>query len=283
MSTPTPDLTQRLSAAVERMPAFPQSVQKILQLTRDPNCSARDLVQVIDKDPVVTVKVLRVVNSTYFALPRQITSIDHAVVYLGFNTIKNLALGIASIGILPAQNRAGFDGQQYLLHSLATAGVAKLLAPRMAGVDAADAFLAGLLHDLGKVVLALHMPDEFRVALERSAASQASLHLTLRDVLGADHALIGAMLVERWRFPPYLVEAIRYQVGAELQDSALGACVFAANQITKQLDYGFAGNRYVEPFPDAVQQCIGGTLEDALSVLGDLTSVYDEAVMFSTM
>ena len=282
MNSITPELAQRLSAAVERMPAFPKSVQKILELTRDPNCSPKELVQVIDKDPVVTVKILRVVNSTYFALPRQITSVDHAVVYLGFNTIKNLALGIASIGILPSQNSANFDGHLYLLHSLSTAGIARLLALRMRNVDPNDGFLAGLLHDFGKVVLALHMPNEFREALERSGSSGASLHVTLRETLGADHALIGAMLVERWRFPTHIVEAIRQQSdGTQIQDNALVACVFAANQLCKHLGYGFAGNPCVEPFPEVVAQLTGGPLEWLLAEMGDFSSVYDEATMFS--
>ena len=86
----TPELSQKLANAVDAMPAFPKSVQKILELTRDVNCSPKDLVQVIDHDPVVMVKILKVVNSAYYALPRKITSINHAVVHLGFNPIKNL-------------------------------------------------------------------------------------------------------------------------------------------------------------------------------------------------
>lgn len=76
-----PELSQKLAAAVDGMPAFPKSVQRILELTRDVNSTPKDLVDVIDKDPVVTVKVLKVVNSSYYSLPKQITSIGHAVVY----------------------------------------------------------------------------------------------------------------------------------------------------------------------------------------------------------
>ena len=109
----TTELTLRLAAAVESMPAFPKSVQSILALTRNMDCSPKDLVQVIGKDPVITVKVLRVVNSAYYSLSSPITSMDHAVVFLGFNTIKNLALSIAAISMLPANHLAGFDAQQY--------------------------------------------------------------------------------------------------------------------------------------------------------------------------
>jgi putative nucleotidyltransferase with HDIG domain len=277
----SPELSQKLAAAVDGMPAFPKSVQKILELTRDVNCSPKDLVQVIDKDPVVTVKVLRVVNSACYSLPKQITSINHAVVYLGFNTIKNLALSIAAIGMLPASNAAGFDGQQYLLHSLSTAGIAKQLALRVDDADPMDCFIAGLLHDFGKVVFAQFMPAEFQKALEISQWNETSLHLALREVVGADHAVVGAMLVEKWRFPPDLIETIRHQYSPELKDTPMIACVFAANQISKKLKFGFGGNPYVEEFPPMIAKRLGGTLDEVIASLGDLTSVFEEARIFS--
>ncbi len=106
----------------------------------------------------------------------------------------------------------GFDGQQYLLHSLATAGIAKQLASRVGDADPMDCFIAGLLHDFGKVVFAQAMPQEFRRALEVSQWQETSLHQALREIIGVDHAVVGAMLVEKWRFAPQLVEAIRNQI-----------------------------------------------------------------------
>ncbi|MBA3057672.1 MAG: HDOD domain-containing protein [Gammaproteobacteria bacterium] len=277
----SPELSLKLAAAVDGMPAFPKSVQKILELTRDVNCSPKDLVQVIDKDPVVTVKVLRVVNSAYYSLPKQITSINHAVVYLGFNTIKNLALSIAAIGMLPASNAAGFDGAQYLIHSLSTAAIAKQLALRVDDADPMDCFIAGLLHDFGKVVFAQFMPVEFRKALETSQWNESSLHLALRELIGADHAVVGAMLVEKWRFPADLVETIRCQYGPEVKDTPMIACVFAANQISKKLEFGFAGNCFVEELPPAIAQRLGGTLDELIVSLGDLAPLLEEAKIFS--
>ncbi|MBT9506499.1 HDOD domain-containing protein [Rhodoferax sp.] len=276
-----PELSQKLAAAVDGMPAFPKSVQKILELTRDVNCTPKDLVQVIDKDPVVTVKILKVVNSAYYSLPKQITSINHAVVYLGFNTIKNLALSIAAIGMLPKDNAAGFDAQQYLLHSLATASIAKQLALRLDDADPMDCFIAGLLHDFGKVVFAQFMPNEFRKALQASQANGSSLHLALQEVIGVDHAVVGAMLVEKWRFAPNLIQTIRHQYGADLMDTDMIACVFAANQISKKLEFGFGGNPCIEELPPPLAKRLGGTLEEVMASLGDLAPVFEEAKIFS--
>lgn len=278
----TPELSQKLAAAVDRMPAFPKSVQKILELTSDVNCSPKDLVQVIDKDPVVTVKILRVVNSPYYSLSKQVTSIGHAVVYMGFNSVKNLALSVAAIGMLPKNNAAGFDAQQYLLHSLATASIAKQLALRVDNADPTDCFIAGLLHDFGKVVFAQFMPEEFRKALERSQADGSSLHRALQESIGVDHAVVGAMLVEKWRFAAPLVETIRHQYGAQRKDSDMIACVFAANQISKKLQFGFGGNPYVEELPPDVEKRLGGSLDDVIASLGDVHKLFEEAKIFSS-
>jgi putative nucleotidyltransferase with HDIG domain len=277
----SPELSQKLTQAVDGMPAFPKSVQKILELTRDVNCSAKDLVQVIDKDPVVTVKILRVVNSAYYSLPKQVTSINHAVVYLGFNTIKNLALSIAAVGMLPKQNAADFDVQQYLLHSLSTAVIAKQLAMQLDNADPMDCFIGGLLHDFGKVVLAQFMPNEFKLALAQCKASNSSLHEALQQLLGTDHAVIGAMLVEKWRFAPSLIDTIAHQYDAHLMQSDLFACVFAANQISKKLGFGFGGNPYIQELPPPVAETLGAPLDELILSCGDLSTAFEEAKIFA--
>jgi putative nucleotidyltransferase with HDIG domain len=279
----SPELSQKLAAAVDGMPAFPKSVQAILDLTRDVNCTPRDLVQVIDKDPVVTVKILKVVNSAYYSLPKQITSINHAVVFLGFNTIKNLALGIAAIGMLPRSNAAGFDVQQYLLHSLATASIAKELGSRVDGADPMDCFIAGLLHDFGKVVFAQFMPAEFKKALDASQTDGSSLHEALRQTIGVDHTVVGGMLVEKWRFAPQLVETIQNMHGPQVRDTPMIACVFAANQISKKLAFGFGGNHFVEPLPPVLARRLGGDLDHVITQLGDLQALFEEAQVFSRL
>ena len=277
----TPELSQKLTAAVESMPAFPKSVQRILELTRDVNSTPKDLVEVIDKDPVVTVKILKVVNSAYYSLPRQITSIGNAVVYMGFNTIKNLALSIAAIGMLPKANESGFDAHQYLLHSLATAALAKQLANKVDDADPMDCFIAGLLHDFGKVVFAQMMPKEFKAALMNSQSTGKALHTSLQREIGADHVLVGAMLVEKWRFAPHLIETIRYQHPSNFKDTDMIACVFGANQICKKLKFGFGGNPYIDEFPASVQTRLGGSLDEVILSLGDLNPLFEEAQVFA--
>lgn len=282
MNPISPELAKKLTMAVERMPAFPKSVQKILELTRNLDCEPVQLVQVIEKDPVMTVKILRVLNSAYYSLPNKITSVNHSVVYLGFNTIKNLALSIASVGILPKQNIAGFDIQQYLLHSLTTAGIAKLLGAKLPGTDPMDCYIAGLLHDFGKVVFAQFLPNDFNQAMQKSHNGNISLHLAEQQVIGVDHTVVGSMLTEKWQFPQALIDCIRNH-HSEDGVGGMWASVYAANQISKKMTFGNSGNPCIEPLPSAVRGYFGGDIDDIISTLGDLNKIADEAQVFSQM
>jgi putative nucleotidyltransferase with HDIG domain len=277
----SPELVKKLTQAVERMPAFPRSVQKILEMTRHLDCQPRHLVQVIEKDPVVTVKILRVINSAYYNLPSKIISVNHSVAFLGFNTIKNMALGIASAGILPSHNGAGFDMQQYLLHSLTTAGIAKLLASKRTGADPMDCYIAGLLHDFGKVVFAQFMPREFKQALQESADEGIPLYEAESRVIGVDHSIVGAMLAERWQFDKTLVDCIRDHHSVADGGSGMWACVHAANQISKTLGFGDSGDPCIEALPADVCDYLGGDIEAIMASLGDLSSILEEARLFT--
>jgi HD-like signal output (HDOD) protein len=155
------------------------------------------------------------------------------------------------------------------------------VALRLDDADPMDCFIAGLLHDFGKVVFAQFMPVQFKAALDLSQATQSSLSLNLRQAIGTDHSVVGAMLVEKWRFAPELVSTILNQVGPDIEDTDMIACVFAANQISKKLAYGFGGNPCVEEFPPMIADRLGGTLDEIMAKLGDLSPVYEEAKVFS--
>ena len=277
-----PSIAQELAAAIDRMPAFPKSVQRILELAREDSSTAKELVTVIDRDPVLTLKMLKVVNSAYFRLPRQINSVGHAVVFLGFNATRNLALGMAAIGMLPTGRSAGFDWQDCLLHSVATASIARQLAARVPDADPMECFVAGLLHDFGKIVMARSMPERLQEALETARRDGSSLHLVMQQLWGTDHAAVGALLVERWRFPAPLVETIRNQFGDALPDTGMIACVFAANQICKKLQFGSAGNPFVSQLPPAIALRLGGSLDEVIASLGDLEPVLEQSRLLAS-
>lgn len=279
----SPEFAKELLEAIDSMHAFPVSVQNIIKLTRDATCAPRDLVDVIQRDPIVTIKVLRVVNSAYYSLPKQITSIDHAVVFLGFNTIKNLALSIAALSMAPVSMHAAFDNKAYLHHSLSTAAIARALGARFANMEPNDFFIGGLLHDFGKVVLAQVMPAQFKKALEYGLWNEVSLNRALLDVTGIEHAEIGAMLLAHWRFPEALVQGIRDQYVTDASAPVMAVCIHAANQICKTVGVDFASTDRAQPLSAHMEKTLGGTLELVTESLGDVADILQEATQFSEL
>lgn len=280
--TLNPELERKLGAAVDRMPAFPRSVQRVLELTRDINCKPKELVAVIEKDPVMTMKILRVINSAFYALPQRVTSVNQSVVYLGINTIKNLSLSAAAAGMLPKTNNAAFDTQRYLVHSLATASVARQLCTAYGRDedDPGDCYVAGLLHDFGKVVFAQFMPGEFRRALDESAELRQPLHACERRVIGVDHGYAGAMLAARWKFPEPLVECIRNHHVADARPSMMRDCLLVADQICRGVDQQ-QGPGVMEDTPCAAPARFGERLGPVLGKLAGLQKMIDEARAFA--
>lgn len=276
-------LPEEVMRAVDKIPAFPKSVQQVLALTADPNCSPRDLVVVLRNDPIFTLKILKVVNSPFIGLANQITSIQQASVYLGVNTLKNLALSLASIGMLPSSNEAEFDMNQFWLHSLATALISRKLALMLEASqqESADFFSAGLLHDIGKAVLALHMPEQFKTALITTKSSEQYMYETERTILNANHADVGALVAERWGFPDTLVRGIAlHHAPANAADDYILSCVFAGNQICKTLQFGNSGENKVEPLPAEVQECFSRDLPSLVDSLPDMEEELEKARVF---
>jgi putative nucleotidyltransferase with HDIG domain len=277
------ELERKLTTAVERMPAFPKSVQTILEMTRNINCLPKDLVGVIEKDPVMTMKILRVINSAYYGLPNKITSVGQSVVYLGINTIKNLALSFAAVGILPRFNTTGFDIQRYLLHSLTVAAIGRLLCEKYARAEAdpGDCYIAGLLHDFGKVVFAQFMSGEFMKALAFTVDRGMPLYAAEAEVIGADHAFVGALLAKKWQFAEPLVNCIRNHHAEHAEPDAMLDCLRMADAICRKHEFGDAGNPWREDELAMLPARFGDDMEAVIVSLGDLQKLVADAQAFA--
>lgn len=264
---------------VESMPAFPKSVQSILKLADDNQASAKDFVQIIECDPVMTIKILKVVNSPYYGLPQKISSITRAVVHLGINTVKNMALGIAAIGVLNPDKKSGLNANAFLMHSLTTALITKLLAERqgLSSSQCSDYFVTGLLHDFGKLVFAQYLPEPFSKALAESRQRNISLHVLERRYLGIDHAGLGRMLTTKWCFADAIGAAIEHHHDTEGRDG-LRDSVAAANQISKIMRFGDGGNPVIDTFSEAQFALFGLSIDELNASLSDLDSIRAEAL-----
>ena len=274
-------LFSRLASALESMPAFPGSVHQIISMTADINCAPKDLLRVIESDPVMTMKLLKLVNSPFFALSRDIASIKHALVYLGLNTVKNLAISVAVVNSLPRQSIAGLSMPSFLTHSIATALIAQQLARNFLHIkDASDYFVAGLVHDFGKAVLIQFEPKTYAKILRQAKNRKCSLVQVEMEEWGVSNAEVGAMLAESWKLPAPLVDSIRTYTNYDEKSSDLAIVVAAANIVAKHMKLGDGGNPCVGEFSDIICRRLGS---DLATILPQMDGLLDEIEAMKNM
>lgn len=266
---------KRVQNFIDRMPSLSTTVTKVLEICNKPNTSPNDLNRVISLDPVLTGQVLKLINSAYYSLPNQITSLTRAIIMLGLNTVKNLALSTAVLGAFG--NEKAFqvlpmDG--FWTHSICVGVTAKTLAGKLgvARNDLEEYFVAGLLHDLGKIPLNFRFVEEYRNAIELAYLEQGPLCRAEAMIFGFDHALVGKVIAEKWKLSATLNEALCYHHDPEAASEScrkLVAIVALANLYANVYEIGFAGDRFQE----------GPTISRTLALLGiewkDLSAIQE--------
>jgi|YelNatPaOPRAMG01_1025707.scaffolds.fasta_scaffold10558_4 putative nucleotidyltransferase with HDIG domain len=203
---------QTLEKKLADLPPLPVVVTKIMQTINNPNTSAEDLNRLISLDQSLSSKILRIVNSAYYGFPKRIGTITHAVVILGFNTVRNLVLGVSAFGMLSQKSgQAAINRNMLWEHSVATAVAASLLAkkmnPRTRNI-LEEAFIGGLLHDIGKLFLDCYFPMQYGVTMAYASRNEITILEAEQKVLDIDHAYIGRKIAEQWNFPSTLVASI---------------------------------------------------------------------------
>jgi putative nucleotidyltransferase with HDIG domain len=245
-------IQQILESAPDAVP-MPATATAILQKSRQPDTSRQEIADLFKSDAALTARVLRIVNSAYYGLPPQVGDVDNAVMLLGQQTIRNLVL-TATMGGLGGQGVAGYGlGKGGLFnHSLVVAQSAQTLSKEGHKSIPAEAYTAGLLHDIGKVVLAQHVEQRITIIVETAQASGVSFGEAERQVLGLNHAEVGATLAEKWELPDFLVGAIRAHHAAPPGDcsddtTTLAATCIVANQVSRQAGAGVRSNETPDP------------------------------------
>jgi putative nucleotidyltransferase with HDIG domain len=193
--------------ARKNLPTIPAVLARILQLSDNVDASGKELIAVIEKDQALTGKMLRLANSAFFGQSRAVATIPRAVILLGFSTVRNLALGVK------VWDAFGSGVSKPVLeelwgHSVEVAMIAKELAARLHGGDPDEAFTAGLLHDVGRLVLALRFKDDYWKAVGGVAESDV-VDEREREAFGVDHAEVGGWMLEAWALPAAIVEGVR--------------------------------------------------------------------------
>ena len=242
---------------VNRLPALPQVLVRVMQVAQDPDAPAADLAAAVACDQSLTAKVLALANSAYYGSQGRVASVLDAIVVLGFNGIRNLVVGQALSNVL-GRYPACLDAQAFWLHTVGTAHAAKRLAEE-AGRDGDFAFTAGLLHDIGILVLVAALPEPYAAVLHEAANGAVPLDRCEKSRLGVDHGTVGGWLCEKWHFPTRLVAGIRahHAPQTETGDGAAIAHVVAlADGLTKRLRIGLVSDQ-AEPDPTASLAALG--------------------------
>lgn len=195
---------------VDELPEVPQTAMRAIQLLNDPDTDVGKLAEVISSDQALTAKVLRLCNSAFYGLSRKVTTISEAVMIVGFSSVKSLVLMITTQstlnkGLLGYKLNAG----EFWEHSIASAEISRSLALNLKHHEPEECFIAGLIHDIGKIVLNQYALPEVYKATNLHLNTKIPLYEAENKILGFNHAEIGAALAERWNFPPLLVESIK--------------------------------------------------------------------------
>ncbi len=265
-----------ISGYVDRMPSLSTTVTKVLEVCNSPSAAPNDLNRVIALDPVLTGQVLKLINSAYYSMPNQITSLTRAIIMLGINTVKNLALSTAVIGtIAKSDSFKSLPMDAFWTHSICVGVTAKALA-EFRGVKISEReeyFVAGMLHDLGKIPLNNCFPKEYKQALELADLEQGPLRRAETMVMGLDHCLAGRLIGEKWQLTQNLVEILSHHHKPEEASAnyrELVATVSLANCYANVYEFGSAGDHFQD----------SASLYDSLKLMGmswaDLANIKDK-------
>jgi HD-like signal output (HDOD) protein len=195
---------------IHTIPSLPEVVTEVCRLVNDPETHARELDEIIIKDAAMAAKMLRMVNSVYYALPQPVRSLEQAIGILGFKTIRSIALSIGVINLFQQQS-AGFNMKAFWTHSAVSATLCRMIAGKARLCDPELAFTIGLLKDIGKVILVENAPDETKAIIAVAREYKLGFHAAAREVLDTDDAEIGSWLAKHWGLEPAIVEVIRLQ------------------------------------------------------------------------
>jgi len=268
-----PDIHEAISR-IRQLPTLPSVLAQILATVAEPDASALDLGRHIAADQSLSAILLRLVNSAYYGFYRQINSVTKAIVILGFVEVRNLVVATTAFRALSG-GYSQYDRVQLWRHALATAMASERCATMLdTGIE--EAFVCGLLHDIGKVTLDMLYPEEFRAAADRAHSEGKFIRETERETFGMDHAEVGGLLGEHWNLPASVVDAIQYHHAPEesAQNPRQADLTAVANFIAYEAGIGESGNGCEPLVPEAAISRLGASETQWRDICEDLRQVH---------
>lgn len=253
------DLIRQKLQKIREISTLPQVMHRIMEVVIDERSSSRDLAREISHDPPLTAKVLKVVNSAYYGFYRRISSVNDAVIILGYNEVRSIAITISVFDLFGGiPGNTFFDRLKLWEHCIATGTLADILRQEYQKGEEA-AFVAGLLHDIGKVILDEYFSSEWMKVIEKSRQESRALVEVEQELLGITHADIGFLLSEIWNLPEKVGLAIRnhHLTRNQHPSNPLEAMVYIANLLVKEKGIGNSGDSHVWELTPEIQNVVG--------------------------
>ncbi len=241
---------KRTIGRIKDLPTLPRTVLKITELVNDPKSSAKDLAQVITDDQVLTARLLKLVNSSFYGFPQRISTVTGAIVLLGFDAIRNLLLTTSVFGLFSNIEKDDlFNVERFWDHSLGCAVGAKVIGDYLRYDKVEELFVSGLLHDIGKILELLYLTDDFRRVIALVNQGDILLIEAEQQLLDYNHADIGELLADKWNMSSKLVNVIAHHHQPELAGrfSRDAAIIHLADIICRAMDMGSGGDNRVPP------------------------------------
>lgn len=276
------NLQSIIDESITDFPTLPTIYSNLLEMMSNPNTSLDDLANLISKDPASTIKILRTVNSAVYGLQGKVSTINQAIFHVGFNEVKNLIMAISVMDVFrDTSSVKSLSLIDLWKHSIAVGVITRAIG-KAAGIKKIDNYyIAGMLHDLGKLFFLRQLNEKFKSVLKEVEQSRISIYEAEFMTLGMNHEESGELIANKWSLPKSIVDSIRYHhsgVSPSSEDRVLVACVHLANIYAKLLEYGYSGDDIVHrPNPEiwSILDLEHGKLK---LLLPEIKEAYDQTV-----
>ncbi len=265
------------------LPTLPNVVLKVNNLLKDHDSSIQELGKTIETDQAMVTKILRLVNSTFYGFRSKIRNISHAIIILGFNNVRNALVSVSIIkSFAEKKGFEGFEIKDFWRHSIAVAVISKYLSEESKLDSPDDCFVAGLLHDIGKVVLSQYFTELFGLVWKSIQEDGLSFYEAEKKLLPANHVQIGAHLAKKWRFPASLIESITYHHDIRKTVSNLSQLVIVHTANTVTNNYEADSNTSLDSIPidPEAKRIMFRQLETLSEWFPDITTEIESACQF---
>jgi|WetSurMetagenome_2_1015567.scaffolds.fasta_scaffold00020_76 putative nucleotidyltransferase with HDIG domain len=276
MTDTDPKVLRAQIEQIDTLPTIPSVLQKLLKLIENPKVSLTEVGSFIQSDPVLTSRVLKMVNSPIYGFPGRISAVQQALILLGLNVVRGLLLGVSVFEVMQKSMVGLWD------HSLGCAIASRIIAKKKGLPEPEEISIAGLLHDIGKVVLILRYKEDYDRVMKESDARDLFVVESEKEVFGITHADAGAWIAKKWNFPLSLVEIIDYHHKPNLSKSlpVQAAIVHLGDILTRSVGFGFSGDYHVPAVNPAAWELLNLSNSDLREILDEMDGAFSEAETF---